>query len=534
MFKKINKVVTVLELTKISYIKYWLFILAFIQLFLQVSQLFFGEEYIVSFLTNDDTYYYLQTAWNTKRLGFVTFDGLHTTNGVQFAWFIFLLLLTFIVRSKIELLFATLLACFILNAISHFVIWRITKETQEPVFALIAASFWVLVSLRGYSSGLENSLHSFIFWCVLWQTLIFINRLARQEQPNLFNLTLVLILNAWVRLDAAIYSALIYSICLLLIISHHSFRAFIREKLKAILFSISLASMGFIIQIMAFYLMGKSLLPVSALIKSSGSGFGWKSTSIDNILNALTYSVPPVYPYRFPIIFIQLACLLVFFLFIGLLFTNKFSVQRNLEQLDKLWLIVFIGFLAYHFVVIFFNINYIDYYVWYRSPQYIFWVVTFSIIAMKLIYILNGFLNLQVYRVAYTLSFLIILISSIWFVFNINRHLSNNTSFHYLRYRVALDLSKNTNPDAVFAAWNAGELSFFSNRKFINLDGLINSIDYYEDVLNGPKSIIDYLYENEVDYVVDYVNNDVTSSLPIEKSYPVHSSGHWLRVWRLP
>jgi hypothetical protein len=61
---------------------------AVVQFGLQLSLLARGVEYVASSLTIDDTYYYLQTAWNTKRLGFVTFDGLHDTNGVQLLWFV--------------------------------------------------------------------------------------------------------------------------------------------------------------------------------------------------------------------------------------------------------------------------------------------------------------------------------------------------------------------------------------------------------------------------------------------------------------
>ena len=36
-----------------------------------------GATRINAFLTNDDTYYYLETAWNARQLGFVTFDGIN-------------------------------------------------------------------------------------------------------------------------------------------------------------------------------------------------------------------------------------------------------------------------------------------------------------------------------------------------------------------------------------------------------------------------------------------------------------------------
>jgi hypothetical protein len=81
--------------------------LAVVQLILQVSLLTKGMEYAALSLIIDDTYYYLQTAWNAKMLGFVTFDGLHPTNGVQLLWFVVIFLLALLAKSKAVLLFTT-------------------------------------------------------------------------------------------------------------------------------------------------------------------------------------------------------------------------------------------------------------------------------------------------------------------------------------------------------------------------------------------------------------------------------------------
>jgi hypothetical protein len=73
---------------------------ALVQLGLQMTLLARGVEYAAVSLAIDDTYYYLQTAWNTKLLGFVTFDGLHSTNGVQLLWFCIILLLATLAKTK--------------------------------------------------------------------------------------------------------------------------------------------------------------------------------------------------------------------------------------------------------------------------------------------------------------------------------------------------------------------------------------------------------------------------------------------------
>ena len=96
--------------------------LAIAQLLLQASLLSNGVEYAASSLTNDDSYYYLQTAWNAKGLGFVTFDGINRTNGVQLLWFWIVFLLSAVSRTKADLLYASLGSCFALNVLCYVAI----------------------------------------------------------------------------------------------------------------------------------------------------------------------------------------------------------------------------------------------------------------------------------------------------------------------------------------------------------------------------------------------------------------------------
>ncbi|MCS6861314.1 MAG: glycosyltransferase family 39 protein [Abditibacteriales bacterium] len=80
------------------------------------------------------------------------------------------------------------------------------------------------------------------------------------------------------------------------------------------------------------------------------------------------------------------------------------------------------------------------------------------------------------------------------------------------RYRLALWLKQHTEPDAIIAAWNAGVFGYFSERRVINLDGLVNN----DELLDALKSrrLGDYLREKRVDYVVDYFLRDHTRTRP--------------------
>ena len=252
--------------------------LALVQFILQMSLLARGVEYVASSLTIDDTYYYLQTAWNTKQLGFVTFDGLHSTNGVQLLWFVIIYLLAVLAKTKTVLLFTTLAVGFLLNGLCYLIILKVAAVLKQPALALFMSSFWALQSLpfRVYSMGMENSLHAFIFWCVIWQSVEFLIRVQNKAKPNFWGLTIVLILNAWTRLDSALISAVLFTFCVgtLAYTYRHNLRLFFQQHGKAIAGSSFLAGFGLIAQLTAFRLMGDSFLPVSALIKTSGAGRG--------------------------------------------------------------------------------------------------------------------------------------------------------------------------------------------------------------------------------------------------------------------
>ena len=55
-------------------------------------------------------------------------------------------------------------------------------------------------------------------------------------------------------------------------------------------------------------------------------------------------------------------------------------------------------------------------------------------------------------------------------------------------------------------SFNAGQLGFFSNRSVVNLDGLINHVSYFENVLRdgSPSALAAYIDRVGIDYVVDH------------------------------
>jgi hypothetical protein len=509
--------------------------IAVVQFIIQVSLLTKGMEYATASLVVDDTYYYLQTAWNAKMLGFVTFDGLHATNGVQLLWFGIIFLLAILAKSKTVLLFTTLAVSFLLNGLCYLIISKIGSVLKQPVPALFMASLWALQSLpfRIYSMGMENSLHALVFWCVIWQSIEFLIRVQKKDKPNFWSLTLVLILLVWTRLDSALISVVLFIFCLgtLAYTYRHNLRVFLREHGKAVAGSSFLAGFGLFTQLTAFWLMGNSFLPVSALVKTNGTSRGLSISSVDKLEEVVTLGMPSILQGRFP----TLTLLLLGVSGILLVILARVAIRDHSDGIRaflNLWLCLLVGELAYYGYVALSGVEYTPYFIWYRSPSFIFWIVTGSLLAL-FTFVLTGQVKLPLNTLKWApAGFSLAIFAVALYMFA--RSVNFTSKLYLARYDAALWIAENSPPGTVFASWNAGQLGFFSNRTFINLDGVINNVDYYERVLQGSTSLTDYLIENNVDFIVDYAIYDSIPDFPVVRTFPLNDgSGRSIHIWRV-
>jgi hypothetical protein len=91
------------------------------------------------------------------------------------------------------------------------------------------------------------------------------------------------------------------------------------------------------------------------------------------------------------------------------------------------------------------------------------------------------------------------------------------------RYRAARHIDEHAPADTILASWNAGLLGYFTNRPTINLDGLVNTIEYARSLLSGKLDVVRYLREQRVDYVIDWVvPGDVLPALEPVVVFEVH------------
>ena len=474
--------------------------LAFVQFIAQTGALLKGTEYVICALTMDDTYYYLQTAWNLKNLGIPSFDGINPTNGVQILWFGVVFLLAQISHTKTGLLFLSIILCFVLNSSSFLAIWKVSETVGRPILGIYLGSFWFLLTFgsRLYSSGLENSLHALIFWLAVLQTLAFVRETNKQKKKTrLILLTVSLVLNVWARLDSAIFSVILYVYCL------HTLDK--QENLDYIVLSGLLALSGLIIQLTVFYQLGGSWLPVSGLVKQKWWRWGHFEHTATRLLIAL--------------LLLPLLEILI----------QRWIRTKQDSSLRRLWYYLLVGVMVHVIVT-----GGIDAYArspWHLSPSLIFLTLTLAYLGEGAGQVLSQFAPVasRIAPVVLPLSFLFL--SVIYFHARLTACAFPS---HKLAYRSALWISEHLPGDVRLASWNAGIFGYFSDRTVINLDGLINGTEYYQQVINGSKPWTEYVKEQNVDFLIDYERFYVTSpEFPVVQVFALANYNKEVVMWQV-
>ena len=459
-----------------------------------------GPARINAFLTNDDTYYYLQTAWNARHLGFVTFDGINATNGVQFLWFSILYGLTFLVDDKSAFLGIASTVAVALTCLPHGIFWTLADGTWKARQSFIAAGMallWFLICAyrpNQYLVGLEPALHASIVWMAVLQY-IRIHRQLRQgsaSSSSLLLMVVLLIMNTWTRLDSFGLSASFMVLLLLTVDGRLNpgksgasrmwslpLRTYVTS---AVAIAIGAATLfGF------FQLAGGSLLPVSALVKGH---------SADRLSLGAFYNWSLVlFPLRIPgANLLNVLGIVAMFASLATLFRMRLEIgQDDCVALRLVGLALGVSVII-HSIVTFGMFRY--YFFWYLSATFVYWTIVLAIFSVDVMT-----RKAQSYRAVATVGFIVVVsIVSMWWLTEPPNRLAAT------RYEVAKWMDANLEEDAIVGSFNAGQLGFFSNRSVVNLDGLINHVSYFENVLRdgSPGALVAYIDRLGIDYVVDH------------------------------
>ena len=93
-----------------------------------------------------------------------------------------------------------------------------------------------------------------------------------------------------------------------------------------------------------------------------------------------------------------------------------------------------------------------------------------------------------------------------------------NESFRKCRYDAAVYMSKHYPHDTAFGAWWAGTVGYFSDRRVVNLDGVINSRRYFERYLKKDQTHR-YILDSPITRIADFFWRDPMTSPPAWRAF---------------
>jgi hypothetical protein len=527
--------------------------LASLQLGLQLRHCLAGVEYVVAALFLDDAYYFLQPAWNLHHLGFVTFDGINPTNGVQLLWFAVVYGLALFAPNKTVLLLLSAITCAVLNAAVHPMVARFGAIVGRRKTAAALSLLWFAVVLSDplYLRGMDNTLHVFICWLMVWQIAAFFHRLQHTPDASLVPLTAVLIANVWTRLDSALVSATVFLFCVLAkTLRMRGSEMTTSERLRSVLLPGGLAAAAGAAQLSVFWWMGGSLLPVSALVKSRAGGqgiswvegfdelvarsfihvdlpalhlpdavvqavalaaglvllLGWRvvGRSADAWVGHLVVAVSPPLAAALLVLLLEGALTpigyLLLFALAAVVEVWRFGRDDGAATIRRVWYAVAAAFLAYHAVIVPLGMKPGYYSPWYQAPAHVFWILGMGVL-------LDTVVRLQPRlpgRRAVTLVLAGVLVVVAVAAAGTALAEYERSPLFAATHRAARHIADSAPEDAVFASWNAGLLGYFADRTLVNLDGLVNTPSYARDLRSDDFRFLDYLAQSEVEYVVDW------------------------------
>lgn len=486
---------------------------------------------IVGNITNDDTFLYLEFARNTVKFGFPTFDGINETNGAQPLWGGMLVLLASFISDKTMLLRAMLSLCAALNVATGLVLLRGAARLRSRVIAAVVGVCWTcyMLGLSPSMLGMENSLHAFIAAFIILLLIGFYMRSSPPSWRQYFVFGLLLALNAGVRMDSAVISFVLG-----LAVVHRG--AALGTRLRM---SFWLVFSPAILAACAYYRLNDAYfgtgLPVSGLMKAfyaqhyldGNSSWQWPFYVLGAVLKTL-FAAPQWLLARFApegleslLLGLALALVLIPLL---LRFVAPRLVDRPVAdcRLTKLCKVLMAATLI-HMVFLSASILHFSIDQWYHSWLLLTWIMVLAWGADRWV---HSPVLPHAARTGIMAALVLVLATAQGIA--IHRQLTGReaNALFETRLEVADWINHNVPRQAELAAWNAGQLAYFTEQPLINLDGLMNSPAYAAFIRAGGdvRMKIDEL---GIDAVVDYNYDD--SSIANHRTWDENRS--FRNVW---
>ena len=452
-----------------------------------------GPAGIVRNFTVDDTYYYLQIARNLADGYGSTFDRVSATNGYQLAWQGFLVPLAFVFRGRDALLEAMFIAVCALVAFAAYTLARLCasqcdNEGDRRLAAFFALGAVVLVAfspLTGLLTGMESAL-TFLVLVLFARSLLALDDRddvggRRKALCCVFAVLLVLCRQDYV----IVAGTLVASLFVIRILGrrHEPLSIVVREELRRSLPVFGAVVLGLVVSFSLYFAIDGTLVPVSGLVKLHQGVPHGLTGFLNRFLGAL-------FPFaRFwassNTIFglIGAAAMVVLAVFV--------IANRDHLRSPRLAWATITAACAFVVYCAFMSLSVGQLPAWYLAIAGYFYAIfaTWMVVEVRA-KLVEARRRRSSSTARLAAAGVLLLACSV-----LASALSERSipGVYAARRDLGTKLAERGPASCRLAAFNAGQLGYFSGGRFINLDGLVNSNSYRLHVLEKPRRLEAFL-----------------------------------------
>lgn len=469
----------------------------------------------------DDTYYYLQPAWNLKQKGMYSFDGVGKTYGFQPLWMIAVTAFAWISPDKEVFLRVTLMASVLLFIAAGVVLYRLALKGKNHVATAIGVSvFWFANPWLSevFTRGKENAIHAVaLTLSTLWAHTV----LTDPKRASLLR---------WAGLGAMLGLMLLARVNNLLFIMTLAALWIWRNGWSALKPKAVLTAIASMVAVAAPWFIYAQLelgttFPTSgsAKLKSVSAGQLLSLVSFDS-LSRISRSLVGVYRDLFPPVIVTLLFLLY----------GAYWVWRRRRKSSPFSLHPIVGWIrrdpatalllfyaAVNVITTFLLLNpWFDYGIWYRVPEHCASVLLMSRAFSYLFEVPPAEDTSRPHlSLGKPLGLSFALGTVAWALLFRQIVPSEEPPYRGWQDRIyeAIDIAPSIiPPGAAIGAWNAGLIGYLLEGYTVyNLDGLANSKEFLDVI--GPnvgglrltpdhRNLARWLEDNRVEYIIDFMD----------------------------
>lgn len=449
--------------------------------------LWYIPSWALASFTPDDAFYYFRIARNFVLGHGFSFDTINPTNGFQPLWMYLLLLPAYFTRGLDVEIFprVSMLYQYALLAVATFLLHRALQRWCPPTVLFLSDAFTIVLGLRVFVNGMETIVIFLVFAVGVWYLS---RRDPGAQSAGYFAITGAIAgLLFLARLDS-VFTVILWMLLQAELVRRHRLPA--RYLLYMAAIAAAIAAPYLLYNLWAF----GDPMPISGKLKNSFpriEQMDWKRVPAQHLL-ALTISVAAL----------------------GWLWKRALP-QRPLMLFLLAWLLGS-GVHAIH-TILFMKWAVFK---WHFSP---YWMPLTVLLPL----VLTQFDRSRWARLAAVAGialWAVLVLALVQFVQE-TVPLQGEPTWAKTTYEAARWARQHTPPDAVFAMKDAGRFGYYSDRRVINLDGLVNNMLLQERIREGK--LHQYLQERGVRFLVQHA---ITPDSQMVEDAPAVSAGTYRRT----